>query len=84
VGEFFYEFECRYLTHIGDPTGDIWHGSKCRSPKCRRTLVQVIFLWDRPEELMEGHIRFPLIVRDEADDKLLAELNGGDIPVTND
>lgn len=50
----------------------------------RCTLVQVIFLWDRPEELMEGHIRFPLIVRDEADDKLLAELNGGDIPVTND
>lgn len=35
----------------------------------RCTLVQGIFLWDRPKELVEGHT--PLISRDEADDKLL-------------
>jgi hypothetical protein len=36
-----------------------------------------------PEELVEGHIRPSLIACDEEDDdKLLAELNGGDIPVT--
>ena len=32
---------------------------------------------------MEGHIRFLLIARDkETGDKLSAELNGGDIPMT--
>jgi hypothetical protein len=73
--------------HMGNPMKDIRHGSKCRSPKCMkpwtmisRCLVQVVSLLDRPEELVEGHISFPLIAHNEdTDDKLLAEPNGGNI-----